>query len=58
MGILTVAVVTRPFAFEGKRRLQQAERGMAELLERVDTMNVIPNEKLLEGEQDAGVLEE
>jgi len=34
MGILTVAVVTRPFAFEGKRRLQQAERGMAELRSR------------------------
>ncbi len=47
MGILTVAVVTRPFAFEGKRRQLQAERGMAELLECVDTLIVIPNEKLL-----------
>src|SRR5438552_3800627 len=44
MGILTVAVITRPFAFEGKRRLQQAERGLKELLESVDTMIVIPNE--------------
>src|ERR1700761_9625279 len=47
MGALTVAVVTRPFGFEGKRRMQQAERGMQELLEAVDTMIVIPNEKLL-----------
>jgi cell division protein FtsZ len=47
MGILTVAVVTRPFVFEGKRRQLQAERGMAELLESVDTLIVIPNEKLL-----------
>jgi cell division protein FtsZ len=57
MGILTVAVVTRPFAFEGKRRLQQAERGMAELLESVDTMIVIPNEKLLAVARDAGFFE-
>jgi cell division protein FtsZ len=47
MGALTVAVVTRPFGFEGKRRMQQAERGMEELLDGVDTMIVIPNEKLL-----------
>jgi cell division protein FtsZ len=57
MGILTVAVVTRPFAFEGKRRLQQAERGLAELLESVDTMIVIPNEKLLAVAKDAGFFE-
>ena len=57
MGILTVAVVTRPFAFEGKRRLQQAERGMKELLESVDTMIVIPNEKLLAVAKDAGFFE-
>src|SRR5215468_8864186 len=43
MGALTVAVVTKPFAFEGKRRLNQAERGLAELIECVDTMIVIPN---------------
>jgi cell division protein FtsZ len=57
MGILTVAVITRPFGFEGKRRLQQAERGMKELLESVDTMIVIPNEKLLVVAQDAGFFE-
>ena len=57
MGALTVAVVTRPFAFEGKRRQQQAERGMQELLESVDTMIVIPNEKLLAVARDAGFFE-
>src|SRR5438270_208897 len=41
MGALTVAVVTRPFAFEGKRRMQQAERGMQELLESVDTLSEV-----------------
>src|ERR1019366_7376915 len=44
MGALTVAVVTKPFAFEGKRRMQQAERGISELMESVDTTIVIPNE--------------
>jgi cell division protein FtsZ len=57
MGALTVAVVTRPFAFEGKRRMAQAERGMQELLESVDTMIVIPNEKLLAVAKDAGFFE-
>ena len=57
MGILTVAVITRPFAFEGKRRLQQAERGLKELLDCVDTMIVIPNEKLLAVAKDAGFFE-
>jgi cell division protein FtsZ len=57
MGILTVAVVTCPFAFEGKRRQQQAERGLKELLESVDTMIVIPNEKLLAVAKDAGFFE-
>ncbi len=57
MGILTVAVITRPFAFEGKRRLQQAERGLKELLDSVDTMIVIPNEKLLAVAKDAGFFE-
>jgi cell division protein FtsZ len=47
MGALTIAVVTRPFAFEGKRRAMQAERGLQELLESVDTLIVIPNDKLL-----------
>ncbi|AXC10709.1 Cell division protein FtsZ [Acidisarcina polymorpha] len=57
MGALTVAVVTRPFGFEGKRRMKQAERGMEELLESVDTMIVIPNEKLLAVAKDAGFFE-
>ncbi|MBX6359966.1 cell division protein FtsZ [Pseudacidobacterium ailaaui] len=57
MGALTVAVVTRPFGFEGKRRMLQAERGMEELLESVDTMIVIPNEKLLAVAKDAGFFE-
>ncbi|MFT4113289.1 cell division protein FtsZ [Silvibacterium sp.] len=57
MGALTVAVVTRPFSFEGKRRMAQAERGMQELLESVDTMIVIPNEKLLAVAKDAGFFE-
>ena len=57
MGILTVAVITKPFSFEGKRRLQQAERGLKELIESVDTMIVIPNEKLLAVAKDAGFFE-
>jgi cell division protein FtsZ len=57
MGILTVAVVTKPFAFEGKRRLMQAERGLKELIDSVDTMIVIPNEKLLAVAKDAGFFE-
>ena len=57
MGALTVAVVTRPFAFEGKRRMMQAERGMQELLDAVDTVIVIPNEKLLAVAKDAGFFE-
>src|SRR5271167_1904510 len=57
MGALTVAVVTKPFAFEGKRRMQQAERGIAELMESVDTTIVIPNERLLAVAQDAGFFE-
>ena len=57
MGILTVAVVTRPFAFEGKRRQQQADRGLEELIECVDTLIVIPNEKLLAVAKDAGFFE-
>jgi cell division protein FtsZ len=57
MGALTVAVVTRPFGFEGKRRMMQAERGMQELLDTVDTLIVIPNEKLLAVAKDAGFFE-
>jgi cell division protein FtsZ len=57
MGALTVAVVTRPFAFEGKRRMLQAEHGIDELLDSVDTMIVIPNERLLNVAKDAGFFE-
>jgi len=46
-GALTVGVVTKPFPFEGKRRMKQAEEGIAELKEVVDTLIVIPNQKLL-----------
>jgi cell division protein FtsZ len=57
MGALTVAVITKPFGFEGKRRMTQAERGLSELIESVDTMIVIPNEKLLAVAQNAGFFE-
>jgi cell division protein FtsZ len=57
MGALTVAVVTKPFAFEGKRRMKQAEQGLDELIDSVDTVIVIPNEKLLAVAQDAGFFE-
>ena len=46
-GALTVGVVTKPFVFEGKRRLRQAEEGIVELKESVDTLIVIPNQRLL-----------
>ena len=48
MGILTVAVVSKPFPFEGKRRMMQAESGIEELRQCVDTLIIIPNEKLLQ----------
>ena len=57
MGALTVAVVTKPFSFEGKRRMKQAERGIEELMESVDTTIVIPNEKLLAVAENAGFFE-
>jgi cell division protein FtsZ len=47
LGALTVAVVTRPFHFEGKKRRMQAEHGIAELRAAVDTMIIIPNQRLL-----------
>ncbi len=47
LGILTVAVVTRPFPFEGRKRSQVAEAGIIELAQRVDSLITIPNEKLL-----------
>ncbi len=46
-GALTVAVVSKPFMFEGRKRMQQAEQGLAELRAEVDTLLVIPNERLL-----------
>ncbi|WP_141736704.1 cell division protein FtsZ [Oligoflexus tunisiensis] len=48
MGALTVAVVTKPFAFEGKRRMKYAEEGIKRLEESVDTLITIPNQRLLE----------
>jgi len=48
LGALTVAVVTKPFRFEGKRRAKQAERGLQDLRDAVDTVIAIPNDKLLE----------
>ncbi len=46
MGILTVGIVTKPFLFEGRRRMEQAESGIANLREHVDSLVVIPNERL------------
>jgi cell division protein FtsZ len=47
MGALTIGVVTRPFLFEGKKRMRQAEQGLAELRRTADTVIVVPNERLL-----------
>ena len=47
MGALTIAIVTKPFMFEGKKRMKQAEQGLAELKRAADTMIVVPNERLL-----------
>lgn len=48
MGALTIAVVTKPFAFEGKHRMDIAEEGIAELRDKVDTLIVVPNQRLLD----------
>ncbi len=48
LGALTVGVVTRPFTFEGRRRMVQAEEGITSLKEKVDTLIIIPNDKLLQ----------
>ncbi|WP_420805154.1 cell division protein FtsZ [Gottschalkia acidurici] len=48
LGILTVGVVTKPFMFEGRRRMLHAERGIEELKQRVDTLVTIPNDRLLQ----------
>lgn len=47
VGALTVGIVTRPFLFEGRKRMRQAEQGIAEMRKHVDTMIVVPNERLL-----------
>ena len=47
-GVLTIGVVTRPFSFEGRRRSVQAEQGIVQLKEKVDTQIVIPNDRLLD----------
>jgi len=47
-GALTIAVVTKPFAFEGRKRMQAAENGIAELESKVDTLITIPNERILQ----------
>src|SRR5216117_2479476 len=48
LGALTIAIVTRPFSFEGRRRSVQADAGVQRLRERVDTLIVIPNDRLLD----------
>lgn len=48
LGILTVGVVTKPFTFEGRKRMAQAEKGIAQLKEHVDTLIIIPNDRLLQ----------
>lgn len=48
MGALTIAVVTKPFSFEGRHRAEVAEEGLAELRDKVDTLIVVPNQKLLD----------
>ncbi len=58
LGVLTIGVVTKPFTFEGKKRAQQAEIGISELKGEVDTLIVIPNDRLLElVEQDTPILD-
>src|ERR671939_1540672 len=47
VGALTVGIVTRPFLFEGRKRMRQAEQGIADMRKNVDTMIVVPNERLL-----------
>ncbi len=56
-GALTVGVVTKPFTFEGKKRMDQAEDGIERLRENVDTLIVVPNDRLLEVADDIPVVE-
>ncbi len=58
MGILTVAVVTKPFAFEREQKMAQAEKGISELKKYVDSLIVIPNERLLVGLEKALTMKE
>ena len=51
-GALTIAVVTKPFAFEGRKRMQIAERGIADLEAKVDTLITIPNERILQSHRE------
>jgi cell division protein FtsZ len=55
LGILTVAVVTKPFKFEGNKRLQQAERGIEQLRKYVDALVVVPNDRLVEAYAKRGI---
>lgn len=57
VGALTVAVVTKPFLFEGKKRMRQAEEGIDQLRREVDTLIIIPNQKLLSLKKDISFLE-
>ncbi len=57
VGALTVAVVTKPFLFEGKRRMRQAEEGIESLRKEVDTLIIIPNQKLLSLKKDISFLD-
>ncbi|MDP4009859.1 MAG: cell division protein FtsZ [Candidatus Shapirobacteria bacterium] len=56
LGILTIAVVTKPFLFEGTRRMTNAEEGISQLRENVDTLIVIPNQKVMEVVNDKATL--
>ena len=56
-GALTIGIVTKPFSFEGKRRMRQAEEGIARLAENVDTLIVIPNDRLKEVSTGASIQE-
>lgn len=58
MGALTVAIVTRPFTFEGRKRQKQAEEGIAALQSRVDTLIIIPNDRLINASTEQTSLQE
>ncbi len=58
LGALTVGVVTKPFGFEGRKRMRQAERGLMELREHVDTIITIPNQRLVDVVEDSTTFED